>query len=269
MNYNIKEFGDLRLFKYKNKVFYKNLWDKELVEYRGLVLDKDDNVVQRPFTKIFNWNEGGRKEDNVKQWVYWSQKVNGFMGAASIHEGKLLVSTTGSLDSPFSKLATKWLKDLPIRDNGYTYIFEIVDPSDPHIIDEKPGVYLLGARAKSMQASNHDFSEWMLDDTAKKFGCYRPKHGRATIKELLEAASVATHEGYVFWNDNCEYKIKTPFYLITKFLGRTRKDYRKEYVEEEFYPLIDAIEAQDNFREWHEQDKIKFIRGFLDAMPNM
>ena len=41
------------VLKYKNRVFYKNLWTPELLECRGTVVDENFNIIQRPFTKIY------------------------------------------------------------------------------------------------------------------------------------------------------------------------------------------------------------------------
>ena len=38
----------LRVVKYKNKVFYKELWTPELCRMRGLVVDENWNVIVRP-----------------------------------------------------------------------------------------------------------------------------------------------------------------------------------------------------------------------------
>lgn len=42
----------LKIIKYKKAVFYKNLWNEDLEQFRGLILDQDYNIVSHPFTKI-------------------------------------------------------------------------------------------------------------------------------------------------------------------------------------------------------------------------
>ena len=63
-------------------------------------------------------------------------------------DGKTLLSTTGSLDSDFAKMvAAHCVKyenifhDYP----NHTFLFEICDPSDLHIIRENFGKTLIGA----------------------------------------------------------------------------------------------------------------------------
>lgn len=71
-----------QIFKYHRKVFYKNLWhlDGALLEARGIVFDKNNKIIQRPFLKIFNLGENGHDLYGNQYYVV-SEKVNGFMGA--------------------------------------------------------------------------------------------------------------------------------------------------------------------------------------------
>ena len=73
-------FGDFKVRKYKREVFYNNLWNTDLIllESRGHVLDANDNLVARPFKKLFNYKENGTVVD-LEQEVVVVEKVNGFM----------------------------------------------------------------------------------------------------------------------------------------------------------------------------------------------
>ena len=102
-----KNYPGLFVIKYKNKVFYDNLWTPELQQCRGLVLDAHYNVVVRPFDKIFNYMENGTTFDR-DDVVTYTRKVNGFMGAMTYSEDHgYIYSTTGSLDSDFALLVKK------------------------------------------------------------------------------------------------------------------------------------------------------------------
>jgi hypothetical protein len=48
----------LTIWNYSEKVQYEGLWDEITLMCRGLVTDKDGNVVARPFKKFFNLEEG-------------------------------------------------------------------------------------------------------------------------------------------------------------------------------------------------------------------
>ena len=75
----------------------------------------------------------------------------------------------------------------------------------------------------------------------------------------------------VFDNQTNEllFKLKSPFYLISKFFGRSTEGnighkLDKRHADEEFYPLIDHIQAnREAFDAMVEQEKIAFIQAFL------
>ena len=57
----IKKENDngLIVWKYSKRVFFDNLWHQHelLLKARGLITDKQGNIIVHPFEKIFNFNE--------------------------------------------------------------------------------------------------------------------------------------------------------------------------------------------------------------------
>ena len=100
------EATGLYVLKYKNSVFFNNLWgvDDRLLECRGTVVDEDYNVISRPFTKVFNYKENGTNLDAYTH-VMATRKVNGFLGVLTAYKGEPLFSTTGSLSGKYVDLA--------------------------------------------------------------------------------------------------------------------------------------------------------------------
>lgn len=262
------EYPDLRMYKYKNKVFYKNLWNTSpmLTECRGLVLDTKGNVVVLPFEKVFNYKENGKtiRKDAIVKAV---EKKNGFFAAASLYQGKVLVSTTGSLDSDFTKMAKTVLPEDAIKSLligmkealGFvgTALFEICHKDDPHIIEEDIGAYLIGFRVHS---SGLLVSEEILDRMAYATNVeagtgvlLRPQHTYCTFKQLLKKVKGCAHEGYMAYqkDSNKVVKLKSPHYLSKKFLmrmGDTRihqmyanAEEVKKTIDEEFYGVVDYV----------------------------
>jgi hypothetical protein len=240
---------DLFVVKYKNKVFYDNLWTPELQEMRGLVVDKDWHILIRPFSKIFNRFENGTDIPDGEE-VVCVDKINGFLGCATQDKFRgLIVSTTGSLDSDFAVLAEKHLSRFDgYLTTGYTYMFEIVDESDPHIIKELPGAYLIGMRDI---LNGNMLSERILDLYAKSLGCLRPDWRRCPFGDVLESVQMARHEGFVVYGKTTTLKIKSPFYLVKKLFSRVNVekindkwlDTAKTWIDEEYYPVVDRIRA--------------------------
>lgn len=277
-------FPGLFVQKYTRKVFYDNLWTPELIESRGAVIDAQGNTVIRPFTKIFNRYENGT-DINLNTVVLAIQKINGFMAAVTYvpSVGKTIVSTTGSLDSEYVDMAEEILPESAIvlaeyfKENPITFLYEIVHPNDPHIIKEQLGAYLIGSRVVSNSApySTSLAKEKLLDILAhRSLGIIRPTWFYSPFREIVEKNRCATHEGFVVYSKDQALKIKSPFYLVSKFFGRQSKNkiHRlikdpmsfKRDIDEEFYPLVDAIAAiKDEFVEFTEQERIDYIQKFL------
>lgn len=262
--------------KYTRKVFYDNLWNEnaELLEARGHVETADGKIVVRPFTKIFNRFENGTDIDPNED-VIAIRKVNGFMACATYvpEVGEVVVSTTGSLDSDFVAIAERWItpevKAL-IKDysHGITFMFEIVDHEDPHIIREKPGAYLIGGRpvlAPAAYISDVNLEKW-LDDIAKYMGVKRPEWKVCKFSDVVKHAARCVHEGYVVYSKDTALKIKSPYYLALKAAAR-KKDImslNKQFIDEEFYGLVDHIKAnQEMFNALDEQARLDYMKEFL------
>lgn len=282
---NMKPAGDgISVLKYKRKVFYDNLWNEYIAECRGSIVDADFNLVSYPFTKIYNY--GIEKEapvlaDDTKVTAF--RKVNGFMVAATWYNGDVLVSTTGSTDSDYVKMAkdmmllhgpwSEWQLAFNSADlEGMTVMFECVDPDDPHIIPEKPGMYVLGYR-ENVWGSKVGHNPEVLKDLADMFNCYVPEHYETTVGNLVEQTKNVRHEGFVFYTaDGVSAKIKSPYYLTSKWVARNPRTDKlidlnndiKHQLDEEYYPLVDAIRANiAEYTAMDEQARLAWVREQL------
>lgn len=291
--YTEGDFAGLSVLKYHGRVFWDNLWkrDPRLLECRGIVIDADNNVVLHPFTKIFN--RGENKTDlDLNRLVIEVEKKNGFMAGATVYKGKWLVSTTGTLDSDYARLAANIINfeqgvmigpDGVVRHivNSKTWqqldlMFEICDPSDPHIVHEEPGAYLIGARVKG--------TGQMLSESALDGLCLprwkRPSWRKCLFSDTVQAAKTCKHEGFIVRDaedGTLLLKIKSPHYLAKKFFmrGGIKKcdliwdtDRVKKSVDEEYYPLLDYIRHNYTKDAWIaivEQERRIIIEKFLDG----
>lgn len=277
---------ELFVLKYTNKVFYDNLWTPELQECRGTIIDANYNVVSRPFTKVFNRNERGIDIPLSESCTY-VRKVNGFMAAVTTYRGEILISTTGSIDSSFVDIARKHLAPylnsidcyLSVREyEGYgtqTFIFEIVDKDDPHIVSEEEGAYLIGHRTNSWKS--YSASEQRLDDLAIWLGCLRPEWDTGLFSEIVEGIKEVTHEGFMVYGDSgVVLKMKSPHYLAKKALMRMGskqvgkmfdqpEEFRKR-LDEEFYDLYNHILKYETKESWgsiDERGRRAWIEGYF------
>ncbi|UYA58113.1 putative RNA ligase [Klebsiella phage DP] len=267
-------FAGLSVLKYKNNVFWDNLWhtDQRLLECRGMVVDSEDNVIIWPFTKIFNRFENGKDLPMDKQ-ICVPRKVNGFMAAAGAYNGDWIVSTTGTLDSDFAHMAKEKIDfyqnwTLDCRDmKQLTLIFEICDDSDPHIVHEHPGAYLIGARNL---VTGKMLSEKQLDGLASGTNWKRPEWDICSFGDVVIASQAVNHEGFVVRDvDTGELllKIKSPHYLTKKFLMRggdnkwdmiwDNPQNAKQRIDEEYYDLLDHIREYYSKDVWAAMDSQK------------
>lgn len=270
--YTEGKYKGLSVLKYTKKVFFKNLWhlDERLLECRGTVVDEEDNVIVLPFKKVFNLGENGTKVD-PERMVACPVKVNGFMLAVTQTEKYgLIVSTTGTLDSSFAELGKKWVATLNKEElllNG-TYLFEVCDKTDKHIVDEEEGIYLIGAQ---WNYESNLVVESTLDKHAEKLGAKRPDVVTCKFKELDLNVE---HEGFMI---RCAEsgvvlaKSKSPHYLVKKALlrmGGKRANLMfnhpksfKQQIDEEYYELHEYIVDKYSLEEYitFTQDKRRNI----------
>ena len=231
----VKDYPDQNLcvLKYHNKVFYKNLWSQGslLSEARGHVFDTvTGECVSRPFNKVFNYGERNTGFDMLGKDVVAVKKVNGFLGVFTVHNGQPLFSTTGTLDSDFANL----FRTIMERDNpdfiqsaiknkmeNTTFLFEVCDESDPHIVPEESGLYLIGIRnIKTGEYQNQQH----LSMYNRLFGFkYRDIETiQDTLVNVIKRNAEVEHEGFMIYDKMGKplLKTKSPYYLFNKLLAR-------------------------------------------------
>lgn len=266
------------VLKYKKSVFFRDLWNEYLEECRGTIIDADFNVIQRPFSKIYNLDIEKKAPvlaDDTKITAY--RKVNGFMVAISVHNGELIVSTTGSTDSKYVAMARELIDvgrytNHMIAFQNMTFMFECCHRNDPHIIPEEEGMYLLGYRAKEWDSKVYH-SKQVLDDIADLLKCHKVESLVTTVGELRKLSKTVRHEGFVaYTEDGGSFKIKSPYYLVKKWVARNpntdklMNDAFKEKIDEEYYPLVDAIRANIvEYTTMDEQARLAWVRNFLEV----
>ena len=276
--YTEGKYKGLSVLKYHRKVFFNNLWhlDERLLECRGTVVDEDWNVIVLPFKKVFNYGENNTTVDPDRE-VIIPEKINGFMAAATMtEEYGLIVSTTGTLDSDYSKLARKWIEKVDADFfEGNTYLFEICDKDDPHIVEEEEGAYLIGIRNT---VNGNLLTEEACDVAVgvNMYGYKRPPVTKMKFKDIPETKK----EGFMIRCGETQEvlcKLKSPYYLSKKALQRCGKNKAKrifkdtnkfrEQLDEEFYPLLDKILdtfTEEEYLNLTEQQRRKWIEEYFE-----
>ena len=283
-----ENYPGLYVLKYKKRVFFDNLWNDFLEECRGTVIDKDFNVIARPFTKIYNYGVEDKApvlSDDTEVTAY--RKVNGFMCSMTWYKGDILVSTTGSTDNDYTAMAKElmlkhqcwedWQFELQAAE-GVTLMFECCHKNDPHIVVENEGLYFLGLRENSWDSKvkmfGPEMAVWARDYALQHLKCGYAESMQVTMGELKEISAKVQHEGFVFYTkDGVSAKIKSPYYLTSKWVARNTKTEKlltkefKEQIDEEYYPLISSI--RENIIEYtamDEQTRLAWVRKFLGVI---
>lgn len=239
--YTLKQstkYPDLYVRKYKRKVFYDNLWHKDplLVESRGHVFTESGKLVINPPTKVFNRNENGT-DINLDEECLVVDKINGFMACLTwVPEvNDVVVSTTGSLDSPYVGMAREMLSYAIAKLKEFyaiaprtpaTLVFEICHPNDPHIIKENYGAYLLATRSitdtQPYSCSLENQEE--MDILASVLRVSRPFYDVTTFKQVTQNIKTCKHEGYMVYGltSGTVLKLKSTYYLALKAIARKK-----------------------------------------------
>jgi len=276
----------LIMFKYTRDVFYKGSWDLSpaLLEARGIVFTNPvktgkTEIAVLPFRKVFNDGETDVKIDPDRHYTV-IRKINGFMASVSRNPltGEALITTTGSFDSPYVKMAREMLeadavgrKHFPFEDE--TWLYEIVHQDDPHVMPEKLGAHYLGSRLISPSSDRH-----ARGDIVPNIGelLVAKMSGRRAI-EL--AGQLDNIEGFMLFDDDTRQfvaKLKTRAYKTRKFLMRVGgpklraiwdnpSKARLAFTDEEFWPVFDKLRDVMSFEQFvslEEQDR----RIVLDAL---
>lgn len=284
---SMRPAGDnIFILKYKKSVFYKSLWNEYLEECRGTIVDRDFNVISRPFTKIYNYGVETKAPVLPPDTLVTAyRKVNGFMVALTWYNDDILISTTGSTDSSYVAMAKEmmlleqpwenWQSAISMN-RGYTMMFECVHPDDPHIIPEEAGMYFLGWRENTWDSKIDGYGlkvqQHWRDFALGVLRCKYAESFQTTIGELIKLSKTVKHEGFVFYTEDGQGgKIKSPYYLIKKFVARNPRTDKlmnpqiKNQIDEEYYPLIDAIQANIvEYTAMDEQGRLAWVREFLE-----
>lgn len=165
---------------------------------------------------------------------------------------------------------------------------------DPHIIPETEGEYLLACKSVitgdmltpielNALVTNLSRTDKILQEIA-----FPQVFVNISFEELKELNVRAKFEGFVVYDLDYKeivFKLKSPYYLITKFLGR-KKDLDKmlkelsehklngafiaKYgIDEEYFPLIEYLsENIEEVLKLDEQGRISYIREFLENSTN-
>lgn len=129
----------LRIFNYTEMAVYSRTWTVATIHCRGLIVDEDGHVVARPWKKF--WNHGEHADDTLDLHapVEVTDKADGSLGILYVSVDGPAIATRGSFASDQAQHATEVYVERyagtwePV--DGWTYLFEIIYPSNRIVLD--------------------------------------------------------------------------------------------------------------------------------------
>ena len=277
---------DLYIYNYTKKTQYNQLWDEYTKICRGLITDKDGNMLSNPFPKFFNLgeNEETMIHNLPAEIPSITEKLDGMLGILYQAGGNPAIATRGRFDSPFAEWATNWLrlKGYAMEDfkPDYTYLFEIIYPQNKIVVDygDRAELTLIAVR------NNYDDSELNHIKEAEELGFsyaqeFSPNSINGTDKinyalKYLDSVIGTKYEGFVCkYSNGLRIKIKSSDYRrLSKILtGTSARDIWSSLRDT---GTVDQIiqNVPDEFHNWVKNteteltvSKMKIMRDALDV----
>lgn len=134
--------ADIYILNYSKTCSLEQMWNEATLQCRGVIVDKDYNVLSRPFDKFFNYEEIEDKSviPNGKAEAF--EKIDGSLGITYWVDDTPYIATRGSFVSDQAVHATKILHtkyreqwDMMRKNRAFTFLFEIVYPDNRIVVD--------------------------------------------------------------------------------------------------------------------------------------
>jgi RNA ligase len=261
----------LSIYNYSRTCQYENKWDNITKSCRGLILDKDGNVIAKSFDKFFNLEEHSTEEiPNEDFEVY--EKLDGSLGILFWYQGKWILASKGSF---VSEQALKGKQILNSKYNvepipkGYTTLLEIIYPENRIVCnygDDEVLVVLSMISNASGKELDYDSLLKINEETGlpvvKK---YDGIQDYKTLKSLISK----DREGYVVrFRNGFRVKIKGEEYvrlhrILTGFSNVDIWEYLKD--NKNLDELLDRV--PDEFDSWV-RNTIKDIKTEYEKLDN-
>lgn len=234
------------------KVSDSDIWTKENLGFRSIIVRKEDNfVVSRGFPKFFNLGQCPRLTDDIPYKSFNTiEKKDGSLLIVSRYKGETILRTRGTIDisslengSEKSILLEKYKDFFEILEYfdtfDFTFLFEWQTPSNVIVIDEVPEPTLTFLA----YISNHDGEIFTTypDNLPDCFN-HTEKLNFNSVGDVVEyTKNLNDKEGYVlYFHDNMGkvvnmLKVKTPWYVDLHYnmtsIPRTPKRFMRMFLD--------------------------------------
>ncbi len=255
--------ADLYIYNYSQKAQYERVWNEVTLACRGLILDRNYQVVARPFQKFFNLGEFENQEIPNEPFEVF-EKMDGSLGILYWIENQVHISTRGSFVSEQALVATEMLRTqyaevIPLLDKSKTYLFEIIYPENRIVLD-------YGNQRKLVLLAIVDTKtgvEIPLENIG--FEMVNRYYGLNDLSKLKQLEK-ENKEGFVVKYKN-GYRLKVKFdeyqrihRIVTQVSTLNIWEYLKE--GQDLLPILDRV--PDEFYDWVKITHAKLLDNFAE-----
>lgn len=255
--------ADLYIYNYSPKTQYEREWNQVTLNCRGLILDRDDKVVARPFRKFFNFSEHNPDEIPSEGFEVF-EKMDGSMGILYWLDGMPHIASRGSFDSSQARKAnqifySKYKHTFDSLDRSKTYIFEIIYPENRIVCDygDLEDLILLAV------IDNETGEEHNLPEIG--FPVVKRYDWITDLSQMLSEKS-NDREGYVIrFRNGFRVKVKFEEYcrlhrILTQVSNKTIWEYLSQ--GKDFDEILDKV--PDEFYGWVKSTKENLLKEYLE-----
>jgi len=241
----------LILYNYSKFALFYHKGDPIIELCRGLICDEEGNIIARPFTKFYNYEEIDDKSIIPNRpFTIW-EKMDGSLGIMYWYDGKPHIATRGSFSSDQAIHAEKVLYErygeyFHRFNPNYTYLFEIIYPEDIHIVnyDKMDDIVLL---AIINTETEEEYTPESMCDIFLTPTCYEGITDYLQIRDLIPGSN---KEGFVIkFDNNFRLKLKYAEYfeLHSILYGLSEKNILEHIVNgtlQEIYDKLSKFEEE-------------------------
>ena len=238
----------LTIYNYTPKAQFDRYWVDATLHCRGLVLDNHYRAIARPLPKFFNLSEyQGTIPDGVPN-IY--EKLDGSLIILFHYQGEWEVASRGSFASEQAQMArvllANYQADLGTLDREYTYLFEIIYPSNRIVVDYG------SSRRLVLLAAVHTQTGVELEHPQLNWSDIAQTYPATTLPEWLKSidqtqAELHNHEGFILkWPNGFRLKYKLADYV-------------------RLHRIITRVQAKDI---WECLSQNQNLDQFLDSVPD-
>jgi RNA ligase len=261
----------LSIYNYSRTCQYENKWDNITKSCRGLILDKDGNVIAKSFDKFFNLEEHSTEEiPNEDFEVY--EKLDGSLGILFWYQGKWILASKGSFVSEQALKGKQILNSKysvePIP-KGYTTLLEIIYPENRIVCNYGDDeVLVVLSMISNATGKELDYDSLLKINEETGLPVVKKYDGIDDYKTLKSLIS-KDREGYVVrFRNGFRMKIKGEEYvrlhrILTGFSNVDIWEYLKD--DKNLDELLDRV--PDEFDSWV-RNTIKDIKTEYEKLDN-